>query len=118
MQLKDLRLEKSLTQEEVAKAIKTSQRNIGRWENGENEPTASFIARLANYFDVSADYLLGLEDDFGARTAASTSEGGATEQERELLRLFRELSPYLKGMTLNAVRSWAKNDGDSERKKV
>ena len=71
------------------------------------------MSALAEFFDVSTEYLVS-----GVKSAASTSEGGATEQERELLRLFRELSPYLKGMTLNAVRSWAKNEGDSERKKV
>lgn len=52
-----------------------------------------------------------------SRTAAPMGDG-LTSEERELLSLFRELSPYLKGMTLNAVRSWAKNDGDSARKKV
>ena len=118
MQLKELRQEKGFTQAEVAKAIKTSQRNIGRWENGENEPSASFVARLAKFFDVSADYLLGLEDDFGVLTAAPVSEGGTTEQERELLRYFRELSPYLKGMTMEAVKSWAKKGADGEQKKV
>ena len=41
--IKELRLEKELTQSDLAKAISTSQRNIGRWENGENEPTASFL---------------------------------------------------------------------------
>lgn len=41
-----------------------------------------------------------------------------TSEERELLSLFRELSPYLKGMTLDAVRSWAKKGTDGERKKV
>ena len=67
MRLKELRLEKNLTQTELAKAINTSQRNIGRWENGLNEPTSSFVMQLATYLEVSADYLLGLEDDFGVR---------------------------------------------------
>ena len=50
MRIKELRQERGLTQAEVANAIKTSQRNIGRWENGENEPTASFIFLLAEIF--------------------------------------------------------------------
>ncbi len=41
-----------------------------------------------------------------------------TREERELLRYFRELSPYLKGMTMEAVKSWAKKGADGEQKKV
>ena len=67
MRIKELRLERNLTQSEVAKAIGTSQRNIGRWENGENEPAAVYVKALAEFFGVRADYLLGLEDDFGVR---------------------------------------------------
>lgn len=63
--IKELRLEKELTHSDLAKAISTSQRNIGRWENGENEPTASFLIALADYFKVSIDYLLCREDEFG-----------------------------------------------------
>ena len=63
--IKELRLEKELTQSELANAIHTSQRNVGRWENGENEPTASFLIALADFFKVSIDYLLYREDEFG-----------------------------------------------------
>lgn len=63
--IKELRLEKELTQSELANAIHTSQRNVGRWENGENEPTASFLIALADFFKVSVDYLLCREDEFG-----------------------------------------------------
>ena len=62
--LKELRQEKNLTQADVANAIGTSQRNIGRWENNENEPGASFVIKLANFFEVSSDYLLEITDDF------------------------------------------------------
>ena len=64
MRLKELRQEKGLSQTEVAKSLNTSQRNIGRWENNENEPGASFVIKLANFFEVSSDYLLEITDDF------------------------------------------------------
>ncbi len=41
-----------------------------------------------------------------------------TAQERELLALFRTLSPYLKGLTLDTVRGWAGNAGNSLHKKA
>lgn len=63
IKIKELRKEKGLSQEEVAKGINTSQRNIGRWEKEENEPTASFLIKLADYFQVSIDYLLGRTEE-------------------------------------------------------
>lgn len=62
IRLKELREEIGYSQTQVANAIKTNQRNIGRWENGENEPTSSFIVKLADFFNVSTDCLLGRED--------------------------------------------------------
>lgn len=60
--LKDLRKEKSLSQQQVAKAIGVTQKAIDFWEKEINEPKASYIILLAKFFDVSTDYLLGLED--------------------------------------------------------
>lgn len=60
--LKDLRKEKALSQQQLAKAIGVTQKAIDFWEKGINEPKASYIVLLAKYFDVSTDYLLGIED--------------------------------------------------------
>lgn len=60
--LKDLRKEKSLSQQYVAKSIGVTQKAIDFWEKGINEPKASYIILLAKFFDVTTDYILGLED--------------------------------------------------------
>ena len=60
--LRILRAEKNVTQGELAKTLGCSQSMITRWENGECEPTAPYIAAVAKFFDVSADYILGLKD--------------------------------------------------------
>ena len=57
--IKELRLEKGLSQAELAKEIGVSQKAIDFWEKGTNEPKASYIVRLADFFGVSADFLLG-----------------------------------------------------------
>lgn len=57
--IKELRLEKKMSQQELAKEIGVSQKAIDYWERGVNEPKASYIVRLAEFFDVSTDYLLG-----------------------------------------------------------
>ena len=60
--LKELREERCLSQERLAKEIGVSHRAIGFWESGINEPKASYVVALAKYFKVSADYLLGIEE--------------------------------------------------------
>lgn len=60
--LKELRLEKGLTQKELAVFLQCNQSMIARWERGECEPTEGVIRRTAIFFDVSSDYLLGLSD--------------------------------------------------------
>lgn len=95
MRLKELRTEKNLTQEEVAKEIGTSQTNIGRWEKGLNEPSSSFVVKLANFFEVSTDYLLDRSDDFGNVTVTTASSSAVlTPDEQEILETYRNLPPH------------------------
>lgn len=60
--IKELRKEKNLSQIQLASQIGVSQKAIDYWELGANEPKASYIIKLAKYFDVSADYLLGIDE--------------------------------------------------------
>ncbi len=102
----DLRSEKNISQQKLADCIGVSQSTIAQIEKNRNEATASTIRKLAKFFDVSADYLLGLEDDFGVRSSptAGTMDESLTASERKLLSDFRQLSPYLQGIALNTVR--------------
>jgi len=56
--LKKLRLESGLTQQQVATELGVSQPNYRRWEAGERIPKHDTLVKLANYFQVSIDYLL------------------------------------------------------------
>ena len=60
--LKELREEKNLTQEELGKAINTNIITISRWERGVRTPNINSLETLANFFKVTAGYLIGLED--------------------------------------------------------
>lgn len=60
--IKELRLERDLSQMQLAKACNISQSAIAKWELGKTEPTASAIIVLAEFFNESTDYLLGLTD--------------------------------------------------------
>lgn len=71
--LKQIRLEKKLSQNEVALGIGVDISSISYWESGRYEPKATYIYRLANFFNVSSDYLLGLEDESGRKTYINNS---------------------------------------------
>lgn len=60
--LKDLRLNKNLSQERLGSATNIPQPTINRWELGINVPNANAIITLANFFGVSTDYILGESD--------------------------------------------------------
>ena len=61
--LKELRLLHQKKQDELADILELSYSAYKRYEYGERDPTASTIIRMAQYFEVSADYLLGLRDE-------------------------------------------------------
>lgn len=60
--LKELRAERRIGQIELSRAIGVSSGIISLWEAGQREPKMSNLILLAQYFDVSIDYLVGLED--------------------------------------------------------
>ena len=62
MRLKDLRKEKKITQLQLAMELNMSQNTISRYETGEREPGINELISLADYFNVSIDYLLGRTD--------------------------------------------------------
>jgi transcriptional regulator with XRE-family HTH domain len=62
--LKELRSEKGLSTMVLGKLIGVSDMSICRWENNKNDIKAEQLVAVAKFFDVSADYLLGLRDDF------------------------------------------------------
>ena len=64
--LKELRTEKQLSQQQLARLLNSSQSAIAKWELGKTEPTASAIVSVALFFDVSCDYLLEITAEAGA----------------------------------------------------
>ena len=60
--LKEMRKLYGLTQRQVAEALGISQPSYIRYENGTSEPTLENLVKLADLFDVSADFLLGRKE--------------------------------------------------------
>lgn len=117
MRLKELREEKDLTQNDVATAINTTRTNIGRWEKGLNEPTSGFIIQLANFFEVTTDYLLEREDDFGNITIKNPPTEKLSAEDKELLEYFHTLTKSEKIQVTEYTR-YLSERGESQKKPV
>ena len=63
MRLRELRKAKGISQLKLAMDLNANQNTISRYETGEREPGIAEIIALADYFNVSTDYLLERTDD-------------------------------------------------------
>lgn len=61
--MKEFRIEKNLTQMQLAEKIGVTQGAIYFWEKGINEPTAGYLIKLAKVFGITVDELLSFEHD-------------------------------------------------------
>ena len=60
--LKELRAEKNLSTFALSKEVHIGAASISRWENNQSDAKGDQIITLAKFFEVTTDYLLGLED--------------------------------------------------------
>lgn len=105
MRLKELRKDRNLLQSDVAKVLSKTITCICDWERGRTEPSIEDLAKLADFFNVSIDYLVGREDDFGNITVSGQSTDQLTKDERELLSCFNELGPFERDAILIQIKA-------------
>lgn len=74
--IKHLRISKKLTQDEVAHALNVKRETVTRWETGARDIKTEITILLSKYFNVSADYLLGLTEN----TSTNISEIGISNK--------------------------------------
>ncbi len=96
IKLYELRLEKNLSQRAIAKEMCISQATYNNWENGKTQPSIEQLIMLADFFDVSVDFLIGKEGDEQMSHAAHEDTislfYGLEEDSRELVKaLIRKL---------------------------
>ncbi|MDE6397788.1 MAG: helix-turn-helix domain-containing protein [Clostridiales bacterium] len=60
--LKQARLEKGLSQKDAATQLQMSRTGLANYEQGVREPSFDAIRRLCKFYDISADYLIGLSE--------------------------------------------------------
>lgn len=92
--LSQLRIQKHLTQKELADELNISSGTIGMWETHKRLPSLYMLAEIAKYFNVSTDYLLGLPSPNG------NNQFHLTDAEQQLINTYRQLSDDRKQIVL------------------
>ena len=62
--IKEQRIEKGYTLKYVAEQLNVTIRSICRYESGEREPSIDMLRKLCDFYDVTADYLIGRTDSY------------------------------------------------------
>lgn len=60
--IRDLRIDHDLSQAQIAEIIGSTKNQVGKYERGEQEMPIKHLINLCNYYNVSADYILGLPE--------------------------------------------------------
>ncbi len=122
--IKKLRRERDMTQEQMAEALSISPQAISRWECGDGMPDISLLPALCHLFEVSSDQLLGIdmtkkkaEIERISEEAMSYARRGYTEKAEELLRAGLRTYPGSEDLLhdLLFVTYWRANGDEKER---
>lgn len=94
MRLKEIRIENGKTQQDIVNYLHCSYNKYASWEQGRTQPSIEDLIILADYFNITIDYLVGRESEDGLVVPEGQSLSG---DEKELLEGFRRLNAAGKG---------------------
>ena len=89
--IRELRIEKELTQKDLAALLSINQTAVGKYERGELEPNLQSLKKLSHIFECTVDYIIGNSDDFGNVVVQNNSMPELRSVEKDLLACFRKL---------------------------
>lgn len=95
---KQLRLEKKLSQDKIAEELDVSPSLVSKWENNQSTPAPEMLEYIADYFDISVDYLIG-------RSKYKNLEKDNSELENALFSKAKELSDEDKKAILQVMNA-------------
>ena len=121
--LKELRIDRNLTQKQLSEMLDLSKNTVCEYEKGRAEPSIETLLKLSGIFGVSVDYLLGREDDFGninvtsspsSDLSVSSPNASLTPEEKELLTLFRSLPNIRRKTVMDSIRFMSESPETAE----
>ncbi len=106
--LKTLRKNKKISQQQLADVIGVSQQSINKYENHNVEPDISLLIAIAEYFDTSVDYLVGHTDI--NRKVENTRKFDLNDEEIMLVEDFRKLTKKQKSSIQLVIENYLSNE--------
>lgn len=107
--IKYLRNKKRITQQDLADKMNVSIQIVSRWENGINYPDIMILPSIASFFNVTTDYLLGMEGEkLMAKLLKTTEKFELTtiEEAKKMIKTFQlELFPKLKSYEIKEMNN-------------
>lgn len=97
MKLKELRKSKGISQEQAANALNISVRAYQNYEYGQREPNIEMIFKLADFYGVTTDYLLGRETGEPETLDKLVGEFNMSALEKEILDNYLSLPKEMRG---------------------
>lgn len=88
--LKSLRESRKITQSQLGEYLGAKKSAISLWESGKRQPDQETLVRIATYFDVTVDYLLGREEQSSVPQEKAPADDPLTEQIIAKARLMNE----------------------------
>lgn len=95
--LRELRKKHTVSQQKLSSYLNFGYTAIANYESGRNQPSLDTVKKIANYFDVTVDYLIGISDN-------PKNENEISEKEAELLWIFREIGDEDKAAVLKIMQ--------------
>lgn len=118
IRLKEIREYQGISQKSLANLLNVSPSNIYNYETGRTEPSTDILCKLANLLNVTVDYLIGNEDAAVPHAANDAAmPGSLSDDEKELLKVFRGLSATGKKTLIGSAHNIEKYDPQAAAKK-
>jgi len=90
--LRKLRTKKKITQEELGRKVNVTKVSISGYENGNRNPDTDTLQKLADYFNVSTDYLLGRTDNLDGNSIPELTKKDEKDIAKDLEDIINNLS--------------------------
>lgn len=107
--LRELRTQRGISQNQLAELLCVERATVGKWERGLNYPNQNILMMIADYFDVSLDFL------FGRSTALAMFDDARTSV-HPVLDMYNRLTPHQQELIIERMQGFI--DGNQERQGV
>lgn len=111
LKLNELLKESQMSRNDLAKKLNITPTSLTRYIKGHREPDFQTLCILTKIFNVTTDYLLGLEDEAGISIVNTT----LTDEEQRLIDYYRALPPELRSGVMTYTQTFYEMDKQSKR---